>query len=65
MFLVQVALGKSFMPANPMPNLAEAPDGYHSVFAKANKSSVRNNEMIVYDTRQANPRYLVEFGPAM
>jgi hypothetical protein len=36
---------------------------YDSTFAKARWSGVINNEMIVYDTRQINPKYLVEFSP--
>ncbi len=59
MFLVDVAMGKSYVPrshAEPLPK-----PGYDSTFAQAEVSSVRNNEMIVYQTNQVNLRYLVEF----
>lgn len=60
MFLADVAMGKSYIPSGwgsgPFPKR-----GYDSTFAKAGKSSVRNNEMIVYSTSQANLKYLIEF----
>ncbi len=37
-----------------------APDGYHSVQGRAGMH-LAHNEFIIYDTRQHNPRYLVEF----
>lgn len=59
MFLVDVALGKSYTPKGIYENLPKA--GYDSTFAKADYSGVRNNEMIVYQTPQVNIKYLVEF----
>ena len=59
MFLADVAMGKVHVPRGPSQNLP-AP-GTDSTFAKANISSVMNNEMIVYKTNQATVRYLVEF----
>jgi poly [ADP-ribose] polymerase len=61
MFLCDVALGRCYTPrswqeAFPRP-------GSDSTFARAGVSGVMNNEMVVYDTAQVNPRYLVEFGP--
>lgn len=59
MFLADVAMGKSYVPkGSGMGNL---PAGFDSTFAKASQSGVHNNEMIVYNTHQANLRYLVEF----
>lgn len=58
MFLADVAMGKSHTPSGPT---GVVPKGYHSTFAKAQKSGVMNNEMIVYDVNQANLRYLCEF----
>jgi poly [ADP-ribose] polymerase len=58
MFLADVAMGKSHTPSAPTGSL---PKGFDSMFAKANKSGVMNNEMIVYDVGQANLRYLCEF----
>lgn len=60
MFLADVALGKPYLVQSrgretyPMK-------GYDSTFAEGGKSGVANNEMIVYQTSQANLKYLVEF----
>lgn len=59
MFLFDVAMGKSYTPSGPSRDLPRP--GYDSTFAEARKSGVQNNEMIVYNTYQATPRYLVEF----
>lgn len=61
MFLVEVAMGRFYVPTGPEQNLPKA--GYDSTFAKSGVSGVGNNEMIVYKTWQINPNYLVEFGP--
>jgi poly [ADP-ribose] polymerase len=61
MFLVDVAMGKIFVPSGPSADLPKP--GYDSTFAKAGESGVMNNEMIVYQTYQVNPRFLVEFAP--
>lgn len=58
MFLADVAMGKAYTPAGPQQRI---PAGYDSMYAKAGKSGVHNNEMIVYRTSQANLNYLVEF----
>jgi len=58
MFLADVSMGKSYTPSGPTSSI---PKGYDSTFAKAQKSGVMNNEMIVYDVNQANLRYLCEF----
>src|SRR5262249_54679202 len=62
MFLVDVAMGKYFVPDGPSTRLPMP--GYDSTYAQASKSGVMNNEMIVYKTSQINPRFLVEFAPA-
>jgi poly [ADP-ribose] polymerase len=62
MFLVDVAMGNEYFPSGWSGNLT-LPRGYHSCFAKAGRSGVMNNEMIVYNTAQANPVYIVEFTP--
>ena len=60
MFIADVAMGKIYTPTSsydgPFPK-----NGYDSVFAKGGMSGVQNNEMIVYQTNQANLKYLVEF----
>jgi poly [ADP-ribose] polymerase len=61
MFLCDVAMGREFVPVGPNARLPVP--GFDSTFAKAGKSGVLNNEMIVYKTCQIAPRYLVEFSP--
>ena len=59
MFLADVAMGKAYTPSSWGSGFPKR--GYDSTFAKAGKSGVRNNEMIVYKTNQANLKYLIEF----
>jgi len=59
MFLVDVAMGKYHTPRSY--GGSRLPNGYDSTFAEGSKSGVHNNEMIVPQTAQANPKYLVEF----
>jgi len=59
MFLVDVAMGKYYVPSGPSRNLPKP--GYDSTFAKAHRSGVMNNEMVIYDTAQCNLKYLIEF----
>ena len=60
MFMCKVKMGKYYVPRGsydgPFPR-----KGHDSVYAKASRSGVRNNEMIVYSTDQANLVYLIEF----
>ena len=59
MFLSDVAMGKYYVPDGYTSRLPKS--GYDSTFARARRSGVRNNEMIVYSTNQANLKYLIEF----
>lgn len=61
MFLCDVAMGNYYTPKSPHESFPKK--GYDSTFAKANISSVINNEMIVYNNSQINLTYLVEFTP--
>ena len=61
MFLADVSMGKAFIPTGFRGSSFKPPVGFDSTFAKGNHSGVRNNEMIVYTTHQANLKYLVEF----
>jgi poly [ADP-ribose] polymerase len=61
MFLIDMAMGKYYIA--PGPFSGGPPQGYDSTFAKAGQSSVINNEMIAYDTRQVRIKKLVEFAP--
>jgi poly [ADP-ribose] polymerase 2/3/4 len=60
MFLANVAMGNYYVPAHTFGGTC--PAGYNSTWAKAGKSGVVNNEMIVYRLDQLNLTYLVEFG---
>ena len=60
MFLADVAMGKYHIPGGGY-GMRSIPSGHDSCYAKAGTGGVRNNEMIVYRTSQANLRYLVEF----
>jgi hypothetical protein len=60
MFLLDMAMGKYFVPPGPF-STKRAPQGFDSTFAKGGKSAVMNNEMIVYDIRQIRVKKLVEF----
>lgn len=59
MFIADVAMGRYYVPSGPSQDLPKA--GYDSTFAKAGKSGVRNNEMVIYNLAQCNLTYLVEF----
>jgi len=61
MLLIKMAMGNYHIPSGPSQNLPYR--GSNSTFAKAHKSGVFNNEMIVYKTSQIDLRYLVEFSP--
>lgn len=63
MFLANVRMGREYHPNGGDYQMEKtvARLGFDSCFAKANKSGVRNNEMIVYSTKQANLTYLIEF----
>lgn len=62
MLLVQMAMGNYYIPTSSFSS-NRAPSGYDSTFAKAHKSGVYNNEMIVYRTSQVNLTHLIEFSP--
>ena len=58
MFLAEVVMGNYQIPKCSKSKAPEA--GYHSYYAKAGESGVRNNEMIVFDTKQIRLKYLLE-----
>ncbi|KWU17775.1 WGR domain-containing protein [Burkholderia cenocepacia] len=61
MFLADVAMGREYTPSGYSAGARYPQKGYDSTFAKGGQSGVRNNEMIVYRTSQANLTTLVEF----
>jgi poly [ADP-ribose] polymerase len=60
MFVTDVALGKIKEYYNAQSHLREAPSGYNSVMGKAGGGLI-HNEFIVYNTKQQEIKYLVEF----
>jgi poly [ADP-ribose] polymerase len=61
MFLADVAMGKPYIASYSGSHFPVS--GYQSTWAKGGQSGVINDEMIVYDVRQTNLIYLVEFVP--
>jgi len=60
LFFCDFAMGKVYEPRSLSERLP-AP-GYDSVFAKGGGyTTLRNNEMVVYNVNQINPLYLIEF----
>lgn len=59
MLLNDVAMGRFYVPNGGFSGGCKR--GYDSTFAKAGRSGVLNNEMIVYKTGQIRPKYLCEF----
>ncbi len=60
MFLNEVAVGRDFEPKTTTSK--NPPAGYDSYWARAGKSGwLINDEVIIFDTAQANPVYLLEF----
>ena len=60
MFLNDIAVGKEFEPKTTTSK--NPPAGYDSYWARAGKSGwLINDEVIIFDTAQANPVFLLEF----
>lgn len=59
MFLCDVALGNFYIPQSTTPR--NPPTGYDSYWAKAGKSGVINDELIVFRTSQILPKYITEW----
>lgn len=60
MFLASVVVGKDYCPSGPTGGGGRPPAGYDSFWAKAGKSGVRNDEIIVFKGGQVRLDYLVE-----
>ena len=60
MFTADVVLGNPHVAKGPS-GFTAPPKGHHSVYGKADHSGVQNNEFIVFDARQNQLRYLIEF----
>jgi len=60
MFRMQMAMGKAYIPNG---STSYRPSGYDSIWAKASRSGVMNDELIVPRTSQTNLLWLLEFTP--
>ena len=60
MFLASVVVGKEFIPRGPTGSSGRPPAGYDSFWAKAGRSGVRNDEIIIFKGGQVRLDYLVE-----
>lgn len=59
MFLIDMALGKTYVPSRTHEKLPHP--GTDSTTAVPGISGIQNSELIVYKTEQVCPRYLIEF----
>lgn len=57
LFLCDFAMGKVYEPNSTCQS---PPNGYNSVWAKANKVGLNHDELIVYNNNQVNIKYLLE-----
>jgi poly [ADP-ribose] polymerase len=62
MFLADVGLGKWYIPNGGGTFEKQYREGYNSIFAKAGRSGVINNEFVVPRVSQCNLTRLIEFG---
>ncbi len=60
MFAADVVLGQPFVSPT-WKGFTAPPKGHHSVYGKAGKAGLQNNEFIVYNSKQSQLRYLIEF----
>ena len=60
MFLCDLALGKPYMAKTTMWNAVDCPKGHDSIFAEQSRTSVANDEHVIFDPHQQNIRYIIE-----
>jgi hypothetical protein len=60
MFLCDLTLGKPYMAKSTMWNTTETPKGYDSVFAEQGRTSVANDEHVIFNPNQQYIRYIIE-----
>lgn len=60
MFLASVVVGKDYCPSGSTGSSGRPPAGYDSFWARAGRSGVRNDEIIVFQGSQVRLDYLVE-----
>lgn len=60
MFLCDLTLGKPYMATTTMWNTVNCPKGHDSVFAQQRRTSVANDEHVIFDPNQQFIRYIIE-----
>jgi hypothetical protein len=60
MFLCDLALGKPYMAKTTMWNAVDCPKGHDSIFAEQSRTSVANDEHVIFDPHQQYIRYIIE-----
>jgi hypothetical protein len=60
MFLCDLTVGKAHMARSTMWNQVDCPRGADSIFAKRGKTSVQNDEHVIFDPNQQFIRYVIE-----
>jgi len=60
MFLCDLTVGKAHMATSTMWNQVDCPRGADSIFAKRGKTSVQNDEHVIFDPNQQFIRYVIE-----
>lgn len=60
MFMVDLTLGKPYMAKSTMWDTTDTPKGHDSVFAEQGRTSVANDEHVIFNPHQQYIRYIVE-----
>jgi hypothetical protein len=60
MFMCDLILGKPYMAKTTMWDTVDCPKGHDSVFAEQGRTSVANDEHVIFDAHQQYIRYIVE-----
>lgn len=60
MFMCDLTLGKPYMAKTTMWNTVDCPKGHDSIFAEQRRTSVQNDEHVIFDPNQQFIRYIVE-----
>ena len=60
MFLCDLTLGKPYMAKTTMWDTVDCPKGHDSVFAEQGRTSVQNDEHVIFDPHQQYIRYVIE-----
>lgn len=61
MIYAQVALGRSLISKEAMPNNAHAPPGHDSVTGLPNQDNLNYPEYVIYHGEQAYPLFMIRY----